>query len=289
MKSVDDLLVSSGTKRLLNGYLKDPNHALLLVGSDGSGADLIARMLAMKLLGLKSILQLANSPQIMSISPNENGNISIDEIREAWRYSRVPASAADGKTKIVMVSNAQALTREAQSSFLKLLEEPPEYMLFILSVASEKLLLPTIESRVQAIHLKPPTDEQMIEMLCEKYDKSKTDARQAWLMSGGEPYVAAEIIEQGGSEGLDFAKRILSLNSYDRITESKDLLKDRDKALKLTQDITRLAYLATTTSVKSGKDGRDWLRRLKLSQETANNLRANANVRLNMINFFSSL
>ncbi len=289
MKSVDELLVSSSTKRLLNGYLKNPNHALLLVGGDGSGAELIAKMLAMKLLGLESIIQLANSSQVMRISPNENGNISIDEIREAWRYSRVPASTADGKTKIVMVSNAQALTREAQSSFLKLLEEPPEYMLFILSVTSEKLLLSTVESRVQTIHLKPPTDEHMINALCEKYDKSKTEARQAWLMSGGEPYVAAEIIEQGGSEGLDFAKRMLSLSSYDRIIESKDLLKDRDKALRLTQDITRLAYLATTTSVKSGKDSRDWLRRLKLSQDTSNNLRANANVRLNMINLFSSL
>lgn len=289
MKTIDDLLISSGTKRLLSSFLREPSHALLIVGGEGAGAEIVTKVIAAKLLGITSIGQLTNSVQIMSISPNENGNISIDEIREAWRYSRVPASVADGKTKIVMVSSAQALTREAQNSFLKLLEEPPEYMHFILNVSSEKLLLPTVESRVQIISLKPPTDEHMMSILIEEYGAEKTKARQAWLMSAGEPYTAVKIIEEGGSEDLNLAKYMLSLNAYERMTESKDLFKNRDKALRLTQDITRLSYLATTESVKSGKDGREWLRRLKLAQTTSNNLKANANVRLNMINLFSSL
>ena len=285
----EELLVSKRTKHLLQGYLANPSQSLLFVGTKGLGVDLVAERSIAQLLNKEFTSLLINSTQVMRITPNDNGNISIDDIREAWHYSRVPASNADGKTKVVFVQGAQSMTREAQNSFLKLLEEPPEYMYFILTSPSEKLLLATVESRVQIVAIQPPPDDEIIAILSGKYSVDKSSARQAWVMSGNEPYTAIEIIEQGGSDELKLAKHILGLKPYDRITEFKDMLKDREKSLRLTLSLSRLCYLATNESVRVGKNSRSWLRRLKLSQETANNLRANANVRLNMVNLLSNL
>jgi DNA polymerase III delta prime subunit len=162
-------------------------------------------------------------------------------------------------------------------------------MFFILTSPSEKLLLPTVQSRVQIVKIRAPVDKQIIATLSERHGVDKTQARQAWIMSGGEPYGAVEILEQGGSEQLKEAKRILGLRPYQRIATSKDMIKDREKSLRLTQDISRLCYLATTESAKADKDTHSWLRRLKLTQDTIDNLQANANVRLNMVNFLSNL
>ena len=78
---------------------------------------------------------------------------TIEAIRQAkiW-LAKKPFS---GQKKIVIITEAQNLTLPAQNALLKTLEEPPAHSLIILTTPNPALLLPTVVSRCQVIHLQP--------------------------------------------------------------------------------------------------------------------------------------
>ncbi|MBP8590888.1 hypothetical protein KBI33_00240 [Candidatus Shapirobacteria bacterium] len=78
---------------------------------------------------------------------------TIEAVRQAkiW-LARKPFS---GNKKIVIIVEAQNLTLPAQNALLKTLEEPPANSRLILTIPNPALLLPTVVSRCQIIHLQP--------------------------------------------------------------------------------------------------------------------------------------
>jgi len=82
---------------------------------------------------------------------NEEKKIGIDAIRrlQIWLQKK-PYQAPK---KIVLIKKAENLTIPAQNAFLKILEEPPKNSIIILTTQNTNLLLPTIASRCQIVHL----------------------------------------------------------------------------------------------------------------------------------------
>jgi len=82
---------------------------------------------------------------------DEEKKISINAIRrlQIWLQKK-PYQALK---KIVLVKKAENLTIPAQNAFLKILEEPPKNSIIILTTQNTNLLLPTITSRCQIVHL----------------------------------------------------------------------------------------------------------------------------------------
>lgn len=78
-------------------------------------------------------------------------NIGIDDIREL--QSRITMSPSRGIYHVVIVSDADHLSIEAQNSMLKILEEPPKTAVIILTTNQWKDLLPTIRSRLLGLHV----------------------------------------------------------------------------------------------------------------------------------------
>lgn len=93
---------------------------------------------------------LKNNPDLLLIEKLKNKkSIGIEEVREIGKFLKIlPISHTQ---KIVLIKEANALTTEAQSSLLKILEEPPEYARIILEVENIQKLLPTIISRCQIL------------------------------------------------------------------------------------------------------------------------------------------
>lgn len=90
-----------------------------------------------------------NFPDFHWIKP-ENDQITIDKIRELNTFiSKRPLSS---KKKIIFIEEAHLLRNEGANALLKLLEEPPEYIIFLLTTHGERKLLPTIVSRCQKIY-----------------------------------------------------------------------------------------------------------------------------------------
>ncbi len=286
MTKIDKLMLSKSTIKSAKKYLSNPSHALLVIGSKSGGVDELVIALAMERLGLVEKLQLNNTPRALIIRPNKNGNISIDEIRNAWQYSKVSGSKGVDQTKLVVINEAHRLTPEAQNSLLKLLEEPPEYLSFILSAPTAKAVLTTIDSRTAKLQMVGLTKTEFSDYLTQK-NISEGEIEKLWLISSGEVYKALEISRLKSDEGLGFAKQLLSQKPFERLVATKDSMKDRSKALEIASDIYHLSFLALRQSVMAEKEASGWLGILHASEAAVSNLEANGNVRLNLTNLLA--
>ncbi len=104
--------------------------------------------------------------------------IGIDDIRGLQRLANLPPY--EGKCKVFIIDDAEYLSTEAANALLKVLEEPPQRVVWVLLAAEEERLLPTIVSRCQRLTLKPVPSEQVQEILVNSYN---VDASRASLLA----------------------------------------------------------------------------------------------------------
>jgi DNA polymerase-3 subunit delta' len=83
-----------------------------------------------------------------------------------------------GRRRVYIIERAETLTESAANSLLKVLEEPPHYVLFILSAPHPARVLPTIVSRSQMIRLIPAARTDLARFLCET---CRVDDQQATM------------------------------------------------------------------------------------------------------------
>ncbi len=132
-------------------------HAYLFIGPEDIGKFTIARKLAGILQCEKdfchdcaSCVQIEKGQHFDTIELANNGeSIKIEEVRKI--IDRLQMSR-QSNYKIVLIDGLQRMTPEAANSFLKMLEEPPERTMFIMTAPSINLLLPTIVSRVRILN-----------------------------------------------------------------------------------------------------------------------------------------
>jgi len=80
-------------------------------------------------------------------------NRSIDEIRDL--IERAAYKPGIGRFKVFMIDEAHQLTKDAFNALLKTLEEPPEYLKFVLATTDPEKMLPTVLSRCLQFNLRP--------------------------------------------------------------------------------------------------------------------------------------
>jgi DNA polymerase III subunit delta' len=84
-------------------------------------------------------------PDVMLIEPGDSGAIKIEPIRDA--IDRASYRPFEGKRRVVIVNDADALVPAAQNALLKTLEEPSPSSVFILTASRPDMLLQTVRSR----------------------------------------------------------------------------------------------------------------------------------------------
>src|SRR5258705_8046782 len=166
-------------------------HAFLFCGPRGVGKTTCARILA------KTINCENQTPEgeacnkcASCISFNEGGsmnyfeldaasNNSVDDIRELVNQVRfVPQS---GKYKVYVIDEVHMLSSSAFNAFLKTLEEPPPYAIFILATTEKHKILPTILIRCQIFDFKRITLNDTVHHLQEICKKEEIKADKASL------------------------------------------------------------------------------------------------------------
>lgn len=100
------------------------------------------------------------------VDPEGVTNISIEKIRELKNETKYPPY--ESKQKVYIISEAEKMNRESANSFLKLLEEPPDYLTLILITSSKNALLDTIRSRCRSIYF-PVLPYEEIENVVKNY------------------------------------------------------------------------------------------------------------------------
>ena len=136
--------------------LNQLSHSYLFTGQNGIGKKMFALEFA-GFLGCKfpdlMILSEANKKDEKF---GDGGEIKISQIREVQNF--LSYKSYNGSFKIVVVDDAEKMNQEAQSCFLKTLEEPKGQTLIILISSKPDMLLPTIFSRCQTVKFAKPKD-----------------------------------------------------------------------------------------------------------------------------------
>ena len=131
---------------------------------------------------------------VLLIEPGETGAIKIDQIRDA--IERTAYRPFEGRRRVVIVDDADAVNVEAQNALLKTLEEPPAASTFVLVTSKPDVLLPTVLSRCQRLRFGRLSPADVGAVLRRNHGYTETDAHAAASLSDGSIGLALE----GGSE-----------------------------------------------------------------------------------------
>ncbi len=190
--------------RELESDMREGNiaHAYLLAGSDNIGKFLVAKKMA-------HILQCENnychdcavcheiekgyhSDTLEIVDDGES--LKIEEIRAV--LTRLHLSK-QSPYKILLIQNIERMPLEAANAMLKILEDPPERVVFILTTSRQQEVLATIISRVRLFRFKRLGDLELQHLLHELYPLTETD--QVAMLSSlalGRPGVAVSFMEK---------------------------------------------------------------------------------------------
>ncbi len=147
------------TETLLNEINNDRlAQAFLFCGPRGVGKTTCARILAKE-------INKENVPEDYDFSYNifeldAASNNAVDDIRALNEQVRIPPQV--GKYKVYIIDEVHMLSASAFNAFLKTLEEPPAYAIFILATTEKHKILPTILSRCQIFNFERITVPQMV-------------------------------------------------------------------------------------------------------------------------------
>ncbi len=129
-------------------------------------------------------------PDVRWVRPLEGKTgIGIDQVREVRREASY--GPYEGRWKVFAFCPADSMLAEAQNSLLKLLEEPPERVVFVLVVESAQALLPTVVSRCQMVRFNLVPLSQIEHALRVQFGVEPARARVLAALSAGRAARAA--------------------------------------------------------------------------------------------------
>ena len=194
-------------------------HAFLFCGPRGVGKTTCARILA-KTINCENQQEDGEACNVCQSCKSFNdgaslniheldaaSNNSVDDIRSLVEQVRFAPQA--GKYKVYIVDEVHMLSASAFNAFLKTLEEPPSYAIFILATTEKHKILPTILSRCQIFDFKRITTNDTVQHLQEIVTKEEINADKASLQ------IIAQKSEGCMRDALSILDKIVSFTNGD--------------------------------------------------------------------------
>lgn len=186
-------------------------------------------------------------PDVIIVEPGETGSIKIAQVRDV--IDRSMYRPFEGRYRVVIVDQADAMDAPPQHALLKTLEEPPSRSVFILVTARPDVLLPTVRSRCPELRFRPLSAGDIASALVRR-NHSESEARavaatadgslgQALQASAGELVEAREIAKRA----LDVAAR--TTDPGGRLDGAKLLLAKSSSGSERDQLATHLRAMAS--------------------------------------------
>lgn len=168
-----DLAGNEAVKRQLSALVDAGHfpHALLLEGEEGSGRRTLAMLIARaatckgeaeRPCGVCAACVKTEHPDI-TVCGGDGQSLTVDTIRQLRQEAYVLPNEAP--YRVIILAGAETMTPQAQNALLKILEEPPAHVLFILTCENRTQLLETIRSRCVALTMQAVEWEQAAPVL----------------------------------------------------------------------------------------------------------------------------
>lgn len=221
-------------------------HAYLFTGPKGTGKTSSARILARLLNEPKNrenvlsqrgplveptlddplLQKIAQGQSQVVIEQDAASHRGIDDIRQL--QEEVSIVPTEGVVRVVILDEVHMLTNEAFNALLKLLEEPPQQVVFILATTELHKVPATVQSRCQIIRFRQATPEEITEVLQviakgEKVDLSTEAALALAQAAQGSFRDAVKYFEQSASAGQLTAESLIAVIGNSQMTQ--DLLR----------------------------------------------------------------
>ncbi len=276
---MNGILIHPKTDQQLTAFIERPSHAVLIIGPAGSGKLTVANNLAETILKL-SPGKIATYGYMRMIEPVGGKAIGIDEIRELERFLSLRVPLRSGFNRAIIIQDSHMLSIEAQNALLKLLEEPPEGTIIILTTNHSQSLLPTIRSRSQTISLTRPGQVQINNYFSDQ-NHPEAKIKQTYSISGGLPGLMSSLLNEEEHplvNATSWSRKLIAQTVYERLLAVDELSKDRQLSTDITFILKQMAHVSLQTA--SGKAAIKWRSILKASYEANQGLSENGNAKL---------
>ena len=263
---VDSFLGNQEIKETLKSIISSGRfpHAFIIEGAEGSGRHTLAKIIAASIVceaddsdkpcGECRTCELVEKDghcDVLTYAP-DGATFKVDTVREIRDNAYV--MPIESKRKVNILSDCDKMNEPAQNAFLKVLEEPPEFMIFILICQNASSLLPTVRSRCVTLSVSNPEFAEAKDYIKLKTGKPESDIDEALESSHGNVGKALEILSGEAAKSVESAKEFLKcVKNRDRISALKILLNFEKDRLGFTAFLGELRLIAQAEALKCAK------------------------------------
>ncbi len=237
-----------GNKAVLErlGHLFDSGrfpHALIIEGEQGLGKRTLARQLAAMLVcrgedkpcfdctQCRKVMEQLHPDVFEHSAPGGANSFHVDVVRRVIGDAYMQPNEAE--YKVYILGNADCMNASAQNAILKILEEPPAYVIFILTVSNKSKMLETVLSRSVVVSLEGvDASEGALYIKSHFDDFDENEVKEAISSFNGNIGKTLDALRQGRNNQLaavcsDICKALVKDNEYELITLCSAFQKDR--------------------------------------------------------------
>lgn len=260
---------------------KNVSHSYMFVGQSGIGKFMFAKAFAQAILctssdkrpcnTCKSCKEFSggNNPDLYII--NEEESIKNEQIRNMTKSAL--EKPIESERKVYIINNSNNMTKEAQNSLLKTLEEPPEYITIILIVNDENSLLNTIKSRCTKIKFNSLDDKELEKVLIEnKYYENITKDMLKIFNGSIENAIMLKGKEQLYTEVKNAFTNIKNISIINWMNLKEKLLKDKEEINGILNYINVILSDLARESLE-----KEYINAINIVENTKDRLKSNCN------------
>ncbi len=239
--TLDEVIGNVELLAVLSAMLEkeDKPHSILLHGPTGCGKTTIGRIIAKELGVSESDLKEVDSADFRGID-------TVREIRKQSQYKPL-----EGDYRVWIIDECHKMTNDAQNALLKILEDTPKHVYFILCTTDPQKLIPTIKGRCSQFQVKLLNEREMFKLLrlvvkAEDDNLPKTVYEQIILDSFGHPRNALQILEQ-----------VLAVESNLRLVTAQKAAEEISQSIELCRALIGQASWKKVSAILNGLKGQD--------------------------------